>query len=79
LNKKGSSNLSEPKQVLYKVLDFPNNYQVVVLGEREFCNVDLASWLCSRQVYFSLRFQKNEYIEISGKNYVSVGLAACIT
>ena len=78
LNKNGSSNLAEQKQVLYKVLDLLNNYKVVVLGDREFCNVDLASWLSSINVYFCLRLRKNEYIEISSdvwKKLRDVGLA----
>jgi len=76
LNKKGSSNLLEQKQVLYKVLDLLSDYKVVVLGDREFCNVDLASWLCSRKVYFCLRLKKNEYIEIeSWKKLSELGLA----
>lgn len=78
LNKKGSSNLSEQQQVLYKVLDLLSNYQVVVLGDREFCNVDLASWLSSLKVYFCLRLRKNEYIEIESsvwKKLRDIGLS----
>jgi len=78
LNKKGSSNLSEQKRVMSKVLDLLINYKIVVLGDREFCNVDLASWLNSRQVYFALRLKKNEYIEIETsvwKKLQDLGLA----
>ena len=38
----------------------------MVLGDREFCAVDLAQWLRSQpQMYFCLRLKRNEYIEIA--------------
>jgi hypothetical protein len=37
----------------------------VVLGDREFCNVELGKWLSEQEkVYFSLRLKKNEYVEL---------------
>lgn len=35
----------------------------MVLGDREFCSVDLASWLREKDVYFCLRLKKNHFIE----------------
>ena len=35
----------------------------MVLGDREFCSVDLASWLREKKVYFCLRLKKNHFIE----------------
>ena len=65
LNKKGSSNLEEQKQVLSPSLNLFKEYKIVVLGDREFCSVDLAKWLSSMKgVYFSLRLKKNEYVEL---------------
>ena len=40
------------------------NHQLVVLGDREFCNVDLAKWLSEMKTYFSLRLKKHEYVEL---------------
>lgn len=41
------------------------DYQIIVLGEREFCGVELAKWLSEEQkVYLSLRLKKNEYVEL---------------
>ena len=37
----------------------------MVLGDREFCSVELGKWLSEQeQVYFSLRLKKNEYVEL---------------
>ena len=65
LDKKGNSNLSEQKQVLEPSLNLLKGYKIVVLGDREFCAVDLAKWLAvEKQVYLSLRLKKNEYVEL---------------
>ena len=65
LNKKGNSNLSQQQKVLLPALELLKNYKVVVLGDREFCSVDLARWLSvEQQVYLSLRLKKNEYVEL---------------
>ncbi|WPF87251.1 IS4 family transposase [Cyanobacterium aponinum AL20118] len=66
LNKKGSSNFQEQKEVLAPSLNLLKDYKIVVLGDREFCSVDLAKWLLYQgKVYFALRLKKNEYIQIS--------------
>ena len=65
LPKKGNSNLAEQKKVLEPVFKLLKDFKIVVLGDREFCNVDLAQWLSEKeQVYFSLRLKKNEYVEL---------------
>jgi Transposase DDE domain len=63
LNKKGSSNLAEQKQVLDPVIRLFKDYEIVVLGDREFCSIKLASWLQKMDVFFALRIKKNEYIQ----------------
>ena len=65
LEKRGNSNLREQQQVLLPALELLKNYKVIVLGDREFCSVDLARWLSQeQQVYVSLRLKKNEYVEL---------------
>jgi hypothetical protein len=64
LNKKGNSNLAEQTTALEKVLPKLKKYRVVVLGDREFCGVDLAKWLKEKELYFCLRLKKNHFIEI---------------
>lgn len=65
LNKKGSSNFQEQKQVLEPSLNLLKEYKIVVIGDREFCSVDLGKWLSSeKKVYLSLRLKKSEYVEL---------------
>lgn len=62
----GNTNSAKQVEVLSKVLPLLSNYKKVVLGDREFCAVDLARWLSSQeQTYFCLRLRKNEYIELA--------------
>lgn len=66
LEKKGNSNVEKQITVLSKVLPLIASYTKVVLGDREFCGVDLARWLQSiPQTYFCLRLRRNEYVEIA--------------
>ena len=37
---------------------------MVLLGNREFCSVDLAKWLGERGAYIALHLKKSEYIEL---------------
>ena len=64
LPKKGNSNLAEQISILTQVLPRFKKYQVIVLGDREFCSVDLASWLRENNVSFCLRLKKSHYIEV---------------
>lgn len=63
LDKKGNSNLGEQTFALAQVISKLKKYKVVVLGDREFCSVDLASWLREKNVCFCLRLKKNHFIE----------------
>lgn len=69
LDKRGSSNLAEQQQVLQPVLEALDNYPVVVLGDREFCGVELADWLAGQSVQFCLRLKRNEAVEVSPKHW----------
>ncbi len=40
LSKLGSSNLEEQKRILSQVFPIVSNYNVCVLGDREFCSVN---------------------------------------
>jgi hypothetical protein len=65
LSRKGNSNLEQQKQVLEPAIELLKEYKIVVLGDREFCNVELAKWLSQKHsVYLSLRLKKNEYVEL---------------
>jgi hypothetical protein len=65
LSKKGNSNFTQQKQVLEPALRLLQDYRIIVLGDREFCGVELARWLSKQEkVYLSLRLKKNEYVEL---------------
>jgi hypothetical protein len=49
LPKKGNSNLAQQKQVLEPVLKLLSEYKLIVLGDREFCGVELARWLSQQK------------------------------
>ena len=73
LPKLENSNVEKQIAILSKVLPLLENYTPVVLGDREFCGVDLAQWLQSQsQTYFCLRLRKNEYIEITPDHWVQL-------
>jgi len=63
LPKLGSSNLTEQQRVFSKVLRLLTLNKTVILGDREFCSVELAKWLREKNLYFCLRLKKSEYIQ----------------
>ena len=68
LDKKGNSNIQEQTRALSLVMPLFRKYQKIVLGDREFCEVDLAKWLSEQEkTDFCLRLKKNEYLELNGE------------
>ena len=63
LPKLGSSNITEQKNIIQKVIPLFKNYKICLLGDREFCSVKLAKYLQELGVYFCLRLKKNEFVE----------------
>ena len=63
LDKKGSRNYEEQTQILSQVLFQFKEYKIVVLGDREFCEVQLERWLSKQGVYFCLRLKKSTFVE----------------
>jgi len=63
LPKLGNSNFESQITNLQQVLPLFSEYKVIVLGDREFCSVDLANWLREKGVSFCLRLKKNHCIE----------------
>ena len=63
LSHSGSSGLVQQQAVLRPLLALLKPDQVVVLGDREFCSVQLAQWLCQEQLSFCLRLRCNEYVQ----------------
>ena len=63
----GNSNFEEQESVLSPILSRFKDYQIVVLGNREFCSLDLAKWLAVSQVEFCLRLKKNTCVEVENQ------------
>ena len=69
----GNSDLQYQKSILGRVFNFLSKYKVVVLGDREFCSVELARWLNQQEnVYFCLRLKKSTYIQIEEETWTSL-------
>ena len=60
LPKLGSSNFEEQTTNLQQVLPLFSEDKVIVLGDREFCSIDLGNWLKSKKVSFCLRLKRKE-------------------
>jgi hypothetical protein len=58
LPKLGTSNLQEQTLALEQVLPLFKKYKIIVLGEREFCSVDLGNCLKKMGVSLCLRVKK---------------------
>ncbi len=69
LDKKGSSNLGEQQALITPILELLKDYEVILLGDREFGSVKLGQWLCQQQVKFVLRIKQERYIQSDGEDY----------
>jgi hypothetical protein len=63
----GNSNQEEQESVLSPILERLKEYEIVVLGDREFCSLDLAVWLQARNVRFCLRLKKANCLEVENQ------------
>jgi hypothetical protein len=59
LPKLGNSSFESQTTNLQQVLPLLSEYKVIVLGDREFCSVELGNWLREKGVSFCLRLKKN--------------------
>jgi hypothetical protein len=69
----GNSHYDEQTAFLSIALPELADYRVVVLGDREFCSVDLARWLGEQGHYFCLRQKKSTYVLIEDKPWLKLG------
>ena len=63
LKKQGNSTLKDQQEVLKSVFATLPAYNLLVLGDREFCSITLANWLREQKVDFCLRLKKNVCIQ----------------
>ena len=59
LPKLGSSNFESQTTNLQQVLPLFSEDKVIVLGDREFCSLDLGNWRSEKGVSFCLRLKRN--------------------
>ncbi len=69
LDKRGSSNLEEQQALITPMLELLKDYEIILLGDREFGSVKLGQWLCQQQVKFVLRIKQERYIQSDGEDY----------
>lgn len=69
LNKKGNSKINEPKRLLKSILRLLKGSDVIIIGDREFGNVNLANWLSKRGCNYVLRTKSNKYIQSQNGDY----------
>lgn len=68
LDKKGCSNLAEQQQVLRPVFELFSEYQIFLLGDREFRGVHLAAWLTQLKIKYVFRIKGGTWVKtITGK------------
>lgn len=72
LPKLGSSNLAEQQTAIKPILSLLKGYKIVILGDREFCSVDLGNWLREQHLYFCLRLKRDEFIQVEGEIWVQL-------
>ena len=73
LEKKGASNLSEQQALIKPVLRLLKNYELVIIGDREFPSVKLAYWLQQKgekqKVFFAFRQKQGTNQKKDGEDY----------
>jgi hypothetical protein len=66
LDKQGNSTLENQLFVLTPVFAALSDYNLIVLGDREFCNITLANWIREKKVGF-WRATKKECLYQNGR------------
>jgi hypothetical protein len=73
LNKRGASNLAEQQALIRPVLRLLKQYELVIIGDREFHSVKLAYWLKQegkkQRVFFAFRQKQDTNQKKTNENY----------
>jgi hypothetical protein len=77
LDKKGCSNLAEQQQVLRPVFKLFSEYQICLLGDREFRGVHLAAWLTQLKIKYVFRIKGGTWVETSNCQLCLVNELEC--
>jgi hypothetical protein len=76
LDKLGSSNLEDQQSLINPIACLLPDYSFVLLGDREFCRKDLATWLLSIGWGYCLRLKKSTYVRLNSDELVSLNQLA---
>lgn len=76
LSKQGSSNFYEQIAVIRPILRLLKNYEIVIIGDREYRSTALALWLKKKKISFILRLNKNTKIKPLYQPYQSLDCLA---
>jgi hypothetical protein len=77
LDKKGCSNLAEQQQVLRPVFKLFSEYQIFLLGDREFRGVHFAAWLTQLKIKYVFRIKGGTWVETSNGQLCLVNELEC--
>jgi hypothetical protein len=77
LDKKGCSNLAEQQQVLRPVFELFSDYQIFLLGDREFRGVHFAAWLTQLKIKYVFRIKGGTWVEKSNGQISLVNELEC--
>jgi Transposase DDE domain len=77
LDKKGCSNLREQQQILRPVFKLLGEYQIFLLGDREFRGVHLAAWLTQLKIKYVFRIKGDTWVETSNGQLCLVNQFEC--
>lgn len=76
LDKLGSSNLDEQQSVIHPIARLLPEYSFILLGDREFCSKDLATWLLEIGWGYCLRIKKSTYVHLNQEESVTLNQLA---
>jgi hypothetical protein len=71
LDKKGASNLVEQKSLIRPIIKLLNQYHIIIIGDREFHSIELATWLKNvkkrgKKVDFAFRQKSGSFYHRGG-------------
>ena len=69
LGKKGNSNIQAQRRLLKSILRLLKGYQIIVIGDREFGNINLADFLSKHGCQYVLRTKSNKYFRAKNESY----------
>lgn len=76
LDKLGSSSLDDQQSGIHPITCLLPGYSFVLLGDREFCSKQLATWLLEINWGYCLRLKKSTYVRLENDEVVTLNQLA---